>query len=837
MAEPGVGKSRLYFEFKATSQSGWMVLETVSVSYGKANAFLPVIDLLQSYFELAKEDDSRRRRQKILGKLLELDRALEDTVPYLYALLGIVEGDDPLAPMDGQIKKRRTLEAIKRILLRESLNQPLMVIFEDLHWIDEQTQELLNLLADSIGTAKILLLVNYRPEYSHQWNNKTYYMQLRLDPLGQESAEEMLSALLTSPAPAALAVGADRERSAADFQVGGRVRVQDDIEALKRLIIERTEGTPFFMEEIVQALFEDGVLQRNGVMKLAKPMNAVKVPATVQGVLAARIDRLPAEDKELLQTLAVLGREFPLGLVKHVTLRSDDELERGLSRLQAGEFIYEQVAAGDVEYIFKHALTQEVAHNALLVERRKQLHERAGAALESMFAGQLEEHLDELAHHYSRGEDADKAVEYLGKAGQRAAARFAYVDAISRLTEAIDLLRNLPNGPETMRRELLLQLALGPALVAVKGGWTVPEVRGTYTRARELCKRLDDPPELFAALNGLWGNTVLQGELSEANAIARQLLQLAEVSNDRALLLNGEYAIGYTSFWMGNFLRAREYFESAVSLYDEKQHRSLVFQYGFDAGINSLSFLAWSLWHLGYSDKAIERINEARLLAQKQSSPVSLAFVEAFVAAIRQSRGEVPGVKESAGKALAIADKWGLTESPLIAFALLGWAIAEDGFPEEGISLIKQGLSGIRAAGMKLASTYLVSLLADVYRKTQSPDDRQTAASELTAVTDYHQVRFWEAELFRLKGELHLSENRESAEAKRCFAFAMDVARKQSAKSLELRATMSLARLLASEGRRDQARTMLAEIYNWFTEGFDTTDLKDAKALLDDLAT
>ena len=337
-----------------------MVLETFSVSHGKASAYLPVIDLLSNYFKITSDDDERTRREKVTGRILALDRTLEDTLPYLFSLLGIVEGEDPLAQMDGQIRKRRSLEAIKRIVLRESLNQPLMVIFEDLHWIDEETQALLNLLADSIGTAKFLLLVNYRPEYSHQWGNKTYYTQLRLDPLSKEGADEMLTALLGDG---------------------------NDLIPLKRLIIERTEGTPFFMEEIVQALFEDGVLQRNGPVKLARSMNAVKVPGTVQGVLAARIDWLSAEDKELLQTLAVLGREFPLGLVKHVTLRPDEELEHGLSRLQAGEFIYEQVAAGDVEYVFKHALTQEVAYNSLLIERRKLLHERAGEALRRAVGG------------------------------------------------------------------------------------------------------------------------------------------------------------------------------------------------------------------------------------------------------------------------------------------------------------------------------------------------------------------------------------------------------------------------------------------------------------------
>src|ERR1700686_549533 len=237
MAEAGTGKSRLFFEFKAKNQSGWMVLETFSVSHGKASAYFPVIDLLHGYFRIGSEDDARTRREKIGGKVLMLDRALEDTLPYLFGLLGIVDGEDPLSGMDAQVRKRRTLDAIKRIILRESLNQPLMVIFEDLHWIDEQTQEFLNLLADSIANAKILLLVNYRPEDSHQWGSKTYYTQLRLDPLGKESAEEMLSALLGDGA---------------------------DLLPLKRLIIERTEGTPFFMEEMVQALFEDGVLVRNG---------------------------------------------------------------------------------------------------------------------------------------------------------------------------------------------------------------------------------------------------------------------------------------------------------------------------------------------------------------------------------------------------------------------------------------------------------------------------------------------------------------------------------------------------------------------------------------------
>jgi class 3 adenylate cyclase len=415
MGDPGVGKSRLFHEFKAIAQSGCLVLEALSVSHGKASAYLPVIDLLKNYFEILPEDEERKRREKVAGKVAILDRSLEDTLPYLFGLLGIPEGDDPLAQMDGQIKRRRTLDAIKRILLRESLNQPLMVVFEDLHWIDEQTQALLNLLSDSIGTTKILLLVNYRPEYSHQWGSKTYYTQLRLDPLGRESAEKMLSALLGD---------------------------SEGLNALKRLIIEKTEGNPFFMEEIVQALFEQGALVRNGVTHLTRPLEQLKIPPTVQAILASRIDRLPPDAKELLQTLAVIGREFPLSLIRAAITKSDDELNHLLGELQLGEFIYEQPALGDTEYIFKHALTQEVTYNSVLVERRKQLHGRIGAALEALYAGSLEDHLAELAHHYSRSPNADKAVDYLSRAAQQTLSRSAFNEALAHARAGARLFRH-----------------------------------------------------------------------------------------------------------------------------------------------------------------------------------------------------------------------------------------------------------------------------------------------------------------------------------------------------------------------------------------------------------
>ncbi|MBV8360443.1 MAG: AAA family ATPase, partial [Deltaproteobacteria bacterium] len=446
VGEPGVGKSRLFHEFKAVVQglagrdACPTVLEAYSISHGKASAYLPVIELLRDYFRIVPADDARQRREKVAGKIVILDRSLEDTLPYLYALLGIAENDVSLTEMDPQIRRRRTYDAIKRVLLRESLNQPLIVIFEDLHWIDADTQGLLEVMCDSIASARMLLLVNYRPEYRHEWGGRSYYTQLRLDPLGPAGAGEMLSALLgDSP----------------------------ELTPVKQAIAARTEGNPFFIEEIVQALFEEGVLTGNGRVKLGRPFSQKSIPTTVQGMLAARIDRLPREEKELLQTLAAIGREFPLRLAQHVAGCPEPQLEGVLAHLQSAEFIHEQPAASDIEYIFKHALTQEVSYNSLLIEHRKLLHERIAGAIESLFADCLDDHLKDLAHHYRRSNNTVKAVEYLRRAGEQAAVRAFYEEAIELLNSALELLEKVDDGKARDAHELAIRTALMGPLVGV----------------------------------------------------------------------------------------------------------------------------------------------------------------------------------------------------------------------------------------------------------------------------------------------------------------------------------------------------------------------------------
>ena len=801
MAEPGVGKSRLFFEFKAISQSGWMVLETFSVSHGKASAYLPIVDLLRNYFGISAGDDQRKRREKVTGRVLALDRSLEDTLPYLLSLLGIVEGDDPLVQIDPQVKKRRTLEAIKRIVLRESLNQPLMVVFEDLHWIDEETQALLNLLADSIGTAKILLLVNYRPEYHHEWGNKTYYAQLRLDPLEGESGVEMLSALLGDGL---------------------------DLKPLKRLIIERTEGNPFFMEETVQVLFDDGALVRNGTVKLTKSLSELRIPPTVQSILASRIDRLRPDEKDLLQTLAVIGREFSLSVLKAVVSKPEDDLNRMLSDLQLGEFIYEQPSIGDVEYTFKHALTQEVAYGSVLIERRKELHELAARAFEALFPDRLEDHISELARHYSRSSDVRKAIHYLKRAGQQAQHRSAFSEARSYLADGFELLKKLSEDRERDRQELALQVALSHCLSGTQG-FASAEVETALRRALELCKQVGDDISLFRVLEGLRILHLFRQEPKTARELAQEQVAIAERLQAPRMLAAAYAARGITSVWLGELPASQEDLARAAALYAEEAPTDHL-------RIPTLSYLSFALLFLGYPDQASKLSRESLSVVRAlPHSPWEGVAVD-MAWDVHRLLGDRPAVKELAERELALAKESG-SPPALSAWAFHhGWSLVEEGQVEAGLPDMRGVLAAVEATGV-VGNTWMVATMAESYLKICQAEEGLRILAPALALAQKTGDRLFEAELQRLKGEMLLiGDDGGAAKGTQCFRDAIEVARRQSAKAWELRATTSLARLLAKQGKRDEARAMLADIYNWFTEGFDTADLKDAKALLEEIS-
>ncbi len=810
MAEAGVGKSRLYYEFKAVAQSRFMVLETFSVSHGKATAFLPVIELLWNYFRIGPADDARVRREKVTGRVLALDRTLEDTLPFLFGLLGLTGADDPLARMDDQIKRRRMLEAIKRLVLRESLNQPLMMIVEDLHWVDSESEALLNLLADSIGTAKILMLVNYRPEYSHHWSNKTYYTHLRLDPLGKESADEMLSALLGDAT---------------------------DLAPLKQLIVERTDGNPFFMEETVQVLLDDGGLVRDGsALKLTRPLAELKIPPTVQAILAARIDRLPAAERELLHTLAIVGKEFQLGLVREVLRLNlphatdggdDDKLNRMLAELQLAEFIYEQPSAGDVEYTFKHALTQEVAYNSVLAERRKPMHEQIAQAIERTCAAQLDDHLAELAHHYRRSGNAAKAIDYLVLAAQQALSRGALTEGRDGLKASLELLEALPTGVERMRREAAIEVTLGRILASPAS----PEVEETYLRARELSLATGDRELLFQALSGLRLCYHFRAEFKRALAAGQELLAEAERTGDAAQLVTAHSGVGQTQFSRGEFIEALEHYRQAAD-----------FATAMPTPRRSVFLVPeWQLrppavkWVLGYPDQARRLQREVLESLRNSRDPLTCMLAELSVATLSQFLRKADEAAQHAAAGLRMAVEYGSLQVSGFARLAEAWATAESGDPARGMEEIGRALEELDRAGTRVRAASTV-IRAECHLRLGQIEEGLEVVSKALVQSEQSEERVLSAEVNRLKGELLAQRGpRESQDAETAFRTAIAIARRQKAKSWELRATMSLARLLDKQGKRAEARAMLAEIYNWFTEGFDTADLKDAKALLDEL--
>jgi predicted ATPase len=812
VGEPGVGKSRLYYEFKLQMAPPGAVWETFSVSYGRAYPLLPLIELLKQYCQCAPHDDVQRRRERVFGKVLALDRGLEDTLPYLLALLGDPEAAASLPQMDAPLKRRRTFEAMIRLLLRESRNQPLLLLVEDLHWVDSETEAWLQALSERLTTVRLLLLVNYRPEYQHAWGSKSYYTQLRLDPLGPAEAEELLTGLIGA-GPA--------------------------INARKQRIIVQTEGNPFFMEELVQALVKQGVLVpapggsgAQAPYTLARPVQALHIPPTVQGVLAARIDRLPAEDKALLQTLAVLGKEFSFGLLARVAEQPEEALLAQLAHLRAAEFIYEQPAFPEPEHTFKHALTLEVAYNSLLHEQRRVLHERAAQAIEALYPDRLEEHYSALAYHYQRSGNRDKAVDYLQRAGQQAVQRAAHADGIAHLTTALEVLQTLPDTVERRRQELLVETTLAPALMATKG-YAAPEVAQAYTRDYELGQQMGDVPQLMPVLFGLWLFAAGRAEFGRAQALAEHLLGMGQRRDDSTCLLVGHGVTGVTLVLLGDLIRARRHLEQALIAYTPQQHGTLAFVYGVDFGVSSHAWLGIALVLLGYPDQGRQHSEEALRLAQGVAHPFALATVLFIAGLLCPLRREVSRTLELAEALVALATEQGFTLRAAHGALLRGWALAMQGAVETGLAQMRQALVAWRATGATLFQSCGLGLFAEVCGHAGRVEEELQVLAEALAFVDTTGERWWEAELWRLKGELLLGHTvAPEAEAESCFQRALAVARQQQARWLELRAAVSLSRLWQRQGRCADARQLLALLYGWFAEGFDTADLQEARALL-----
>jgi class 3 adenylate cyclase/predicted ATPase len=821
--EPGIGKSRLGQVLKEhVAQDGAIEIEFRCSPYYQNSALYPIIDHMQQVLQFQRDDSSEAKLRKLETAFVGAHgRApLPETVPLLAALLSLphLEGYPPIT-LSPQKQKQRTQEALVAWLIGETERNTVVNIWEDLHWADPSTLELLQLYLDQVPTKRILTLLTFRPEFRPPWPLRSYMSQLMLGRLSRTQVEEMVAKVTSDKALPTEIV---------------------------QQIVTKTDGVPLFVEEFTKTVVESigsigSIESVESIGSKGKPGRSViplGIPATLQDALMARLDRL-GDAKTVAQLGATLGREFSCELLQAVSPLTEEKLQRELHRLVEAELVYQHGLPPQARYVFKHALIQDTAYQSLLKSTRRQYHQQIAQVLTDRFPATVATQPELVAHHYTEASLIAQALPHWQQAGERAAQRSAYVEAIAHCTKGLELLQTLPDTPARTQQELRLQLALAGPLVFAKG-WAAPEVERVHTRALELCRQVEETPELFRVLRGLHGFYLTRAGLKTTREMAEQCLSLAQNVHNPIFLAWAHFILGQNLFWLGEFAQAREHLEEGIALYDPQQHRS----YGTlnDPGVARLSYAAWTLWVLGYPDQALKRIREALTLAQGLSHPYSLAMTLSYAAMLHQFRREGQAAQERAEAAIKLCTEQGIPHYLALGTIWRGWALAEQGQGEEGLSQIRQGLAAWQAMGAELSRPYLLALLAEAYGRGGQVEEGLTVLAEALVMVDKNGERQYEAELYRLKGELTLAQSRVQGlasrvkEAEGCFLKAIEIARRQQAKSLELRAVMSLSRLWQRQGKRKEAHRMLAEIYGWFTGGFDTKDLQEAKALLDELS-
>ena len=730
VGEPGVGKSRLFWEFTRSHRTqGWLTIEARSVSYGRATSYLPVIELLREYFRIDAHDDARTVREKVTGRLLTLDRALEATLPSFLWLLDVPVVEAAWDRLDPPQRRQRTLDSVKTLLLRESRAQPLLVVFEDLHWIDAETQALLDGLVESVPTARMLLAVNYRPEYQHGWSSKSYYRLLRIDPLRPAGASELLASLL----------GAD-----------------PSLEALRQLIIERTDGNPFFIEESVRSLVETSVLAGDrGAYRLAGAARTLTIPPTAAAILAARIDRLPPADKRLLQAASVIGKDVPFALLERIAEMDEDSLRSGLARLQASEFLYETQLFPELEYTFKHALTHQVAYGSLLLERRRALHARIVEELERLHEARLAEQVETLAPHALRGEVWEKAVGYLLQAGIRVFGRSANREAAQYLEQALDALHHLPVGAGRTEQEIDLRFLLRHALLPLGD---TERMFAHVHEAQRLASAAGDDRRLGWASAYLTNCYGFRGAQNEAIASGERALELASGSSDLGLPIMARFFVGIAHHCGGDYGAAVEKFREVVELLADRPDERFG-EPGLPAQC-ALAFQSWSLAELGRFDQAIAVGAEALRIAEAVDQPFTLMHGY-----------------------------------------FLGIAYLERGDLERAIPLLERGFALCRATDLHLWAAETAANLGYAYALAGRLDDVAPVVEAALAEATATNLQFTCARQHTLAGEAYWIGGH-VAEAERLAVRALDMARTNKQRGQEARALYLSRWSLTTDRRR-----------------------------------
>jgi predicted ATPase len=800
VGEPGLGKSRLLYEFRhSLRQRRLTYLAAGCLSYTQATPYGPMRELLRHNCGITEDDPPAAIRAKVHRGLAEVGMAPDEVAPYLLHFLGVSGAPEPTATQSPQAIRARTISGFVQLALAGARRRPLVLEVENLHWIDPSSEEALTVLVERLAGAVLLLLVSYRPGYRLPWLDKSYATQVALSPLTPANSRQVLQAnLRTTPVA----------------------------ETLVQALLMKAQGNPFFLEELARAVGEHDAAQ----------VSPAGVPETVRAVLAARIDRLPPAAKHVLQVAAVIGKDVPFALLQAVADLSDEGLEQDLRRLQAGEFLDETGVAPDRVYTFRHILVQEVAYQSLLTNARLQLHQRTAHVLATQFSATVETQPELVAQHYTEAGLVEQAIFYWQRAGQQALQRSAHQEAIQHLTKGLALLASLPKMPARAQAELDQQLALGQALGATKG-YAAPEVEQTYARVRELCREVGETPQLFPALRGLYVFYNGRGAWSTAWELGEQLMRLAERAADPMRRLEAHNALGHILSSLGEYAAARTHLEQGIAFIGPAAERPPAFRYGVAPEVQCLALAANTLWCLGYPSQALRLSQKMLTLAQVLAYPHTLVAAQGSAAILHYRRREVPAVQALTETLLALATAQGFPYWVGCGTCWQGWALAMRTQDAAGLALLRQGMAAVLATGWTIARPGYLVLLAKVTGHAGQDEDGLRPLAEALTVLEANGQGDLLAETHRLQGEFLLRQaTPDTVQAETCFQQALALARRQQAKSWELRAAMSLSRLWQQQGKRDEARELLAPIYGWFSEGFDTADLQEAKALLEELA-
>jgi class 3 adenylate cyclase/predicted ATPase len=806
VGEPGIGKSRILQSLRETLVNERHVrIRYYCSPYHSNSAYYPFIVQLSRAAGFERDDSAGQKLEK-LERLLAGASDLKEAVPVVAALLSIPIGERyPPVSLSPQRQKARIFETFMQQLEGLAAQDPVLMLLEDMHWIDPTSLELFDQLVDRIERLPVLLVATYRPDMAPRWMGYPHVSMLTLTRLGRAQAAQIVEAM-----------------------TGGRglpARVLDHI-------LARTDGVPLFVEELTKVVLESGLLHlEENRYALRGPVPPLAIPATLQDSLMARLDHL-APIKEIAQIGAVIGRDFGHDLLGAVTTLSEVELGAALDQLVAAELIFRRGTPPAITYSFKHALVQDAAYESLLRGRRQILHAQIAEAMVARFPEMARTQPELIAHHFAQAGLVGKALEYWKKAGQLAMARSATAEAIAHLNSGLEILLSLPDSEERDRQELKIQLAMGSAMVAAHG-FAAPQTGEAYQRAREICERLGDIRELFPVLYGLCLFHLYGADLNNARAASDHLLELASTSDDRGLLFFAHRAAGVSRYPAGDLIAARDHLERALALYDPVEHSAPAFVYAFDPRVVCLDYLARTLFPLGLVEQALQRNEEAVAEARRTGHRNSLALPLFFGATLRQLVGDCDAVRIMAGELGALASEEGFRFWLAGATILSGWAEAEQGALGQGTLTMQKGIAEWQASGAEYMLPYFSVVLAQAHVRGGRAREARLLLAQAIRRIDRSRERWFEAEVHRTAGLTELELNpQDPSQAEHCFQRALEVARLQSARLWELRAAMDLASLWLKQDKQAEASALLAPIYTGFDDGCDAPDLARAASLL-----